>query len=335
LKAAHVIGVVLGCGLVGAVGYLLGERSAAAPQAAESPRERVSSPDSSRSPASSQALAPRSANPPPVAPASGASVPVLPLPPINAPLLGALEDLKKQAAAGNNQAACRLAFELERCHTVARVQRGATSFANLATQPGLGPELVKRYTAIAERDQARVVETQRICQGVPREETGEAWRYLLQSARGGHGPSMVRFANRRTLWDEDPIRVLDGLIAFRAEGPGFLQGAAEMGYPEAYEQLAFALVNGPTLGLDIPVDRVKGLAYYLALMRTATPEEVTRIQRAIDYSMQKENLSREDLARARAMAEPLAAPLLRRVPPGSVDFSGGTYANDNGSHCEK
>jgi TPR repeat protein len=260
---------------------------------------------------------------------------VLPLPAIDTPLAASLEDLKKQAAAGNNPAACRLAFELDRCHTIARVQRGATSFASLAGQPGLGPELVKRYTAIAEREQSRVLEAQKLCQGVPREETGEAWRYLLQAARAGHGPSMVRYANRRTLWDEDPIRVLDGLIAFRAEGPAFLDAAAQMGYPEAYEQLAFALVNGPTMGLDIPADRVRGLAYYLALMRAAAPEEVTRIQRAIDHAMQKENISREELARARTMAEPLAAPLLRRVAPGSVDFTGGTYTNDNGSHCEK
>lgn len=331
MKAARIVGVLLGLGLMGAVGYLLGERSASAPGAAPSPQGRAVPLDTSKSASTAQPPTPWLASPPAAHPAAAA----LPLPPINTPVAATLEDLKKQAAAGNHQAACRLSFELDRCHNLTRMQRGAANFANLASQPGLGPELVKRYTAVAEREQARVSEVQRLCVGVPKEESGEAWRYLLQAARAGHGPSMARYSNRRTLWDEDPIRVLDGLIAFRAEGPGFLQAAAQMGYAEAYEQLAFAQVHGSNIGLDIPVDRVRGLAYYLALMRTGTPEEVARLQRTVDYAMQKENLSQEDLARARTLAEPLAATLLRRNPPGSVDFTGGTFAGDNGSHCEK
>jgi hypothetical protein len=257
------------------------------------------------------------------------------MPPVNSPVAAVLDGLKKEAAAGNSSAACRVAFELDRCHNVERVQRSASNFANLAQQSGLGPELVKRYNGMAEREQARAFEARRLCQGVPKEETADAWRYLLQAARAGHGPSMARYANRSTLWDEDPIRVLDGLIAFRAEGAGFLNAAAQLGYPEAYEQLAFAQINGMSLGLEIPLDRVKGVAYYLALMRTATPEESARLQRAVDYAVQKENLSADDLARARTLAEPLAAALLRRHAPGSVEFSGGTFAGDNGSHCEK
>jgi hypothetical protein len=333
LKTAHVIGALLALGLVGAAGYFLGERSAPAPapSGVASPRDAV--PDASKRAPIAASEPSRLANA--AASNPGAPVTAAPLPPINTPVAGMLDDLKKQAAAGNKQAACRLSFELDRCHNIPRLQRSAMSFANLAREPGMAPELVRRYTAISEREQAQVVEVHRLCLGMKKEETGEAWRYLLQAARAGHGPSMARYANRRTLWDEDPIRVLDGLIAFRSEGPAFLQGAAQMGYPEAYEQLAFAHINGVTLGLDIPVDRVKGLAYYVAMMRTGTPEEVARLQRAIDYAMQKENLSQDDLARARILAEPLAAALLRRNPPGSVDFSGGTFAGDNGSHCEK
>jgi hypothetical protein len=333
VKTPHIIGVLLALGLVGGIGYLLGERSAAAPGAAEPSRVAAAAPDLSKRPSGAAPEASRFASP--VARSPGVPVAAPPLPPINTPVATVLDDLKKQAAAGNSLAACRLSFELDRCHNITRTQRGAANFANLASQPGLGQELAQRYTAIAEREQARAVEAQRLCQGMTKEETGEAWRYLLQAARSGHGPSMARYANRRTLWDEDPIRVLDGLIAFRAEGPGFLQAAAQMGYAEAYDQLAFAHINGSTLGLDIPVDRVKGLAYYLAMMRTATPDEVARLQRTIDYAIHKENLSQDDLARARTLAEPLAVPLLRRNPPGSVDFTGGSFSGDNGSHCEK
>jgi TPR repeat protein len=331
VKTAHIIGVLLALGLVGAVGYLFGERAASAPAPVVSAPDAA--PDSSKRASIAASEPSRRANAP--APNPRAPIPAALLPPVNTPVAGMLDDLKKQAAAGNNQAACRLSFELDRCHSIPRMQRSAMNFANLAREPGMSSELVRRYTAIAEREQAQAVEVQRLCLGTKREDTGEAWRYLLQAARAGHGPSMARYANRRTLWDEDPIRVLDGLIAFRAEGPAFLQGAAQMGYAEAYEQLGFSHINGSNLGLDIPVDRVKGLAYYVALMRTGTPEEVARLQRAIDYAMQKENLSQDDLAKARILAEPLAAALVRRNPAGSVDFTGGTFAGDNGSHCEK
>jgi hypothetical protein len=255
----------------------------------------------------------------PAAPAAAAD----PLPPLNTPLAAVLQDLKVRAARGETNAACRLAFELDRCRTARRLQRSVANYRSLAEQPGIGSELQKRYGATAEREQARLAETQRLCDGVPREEGADAWRYLLQAARAGHGPSMVRFANRRTLWDEEPMRILDGLIAFRSEGPALLQQAAEMGYPEAYEQLALSHLSGSNLGLAVPVDRVKGLAYYLALMRTGTPEEVARIQRMIDYAM------------ARVLAEPLAGPLLKRNGPGTVDFTAGPFSGDNGSHCEK
>jgi hypothetical protein len=269
------------------------------------------------------------------APVARRALATVPLPPIQTPVATVLQDLKQLAASGNAQAACRVAFELDRCHNLSRQQRSAASYRNLADQAGIGPDLARRYAEMAEREQARFAETKRLCEGVPQEETGDAWRYLLQAARSGHGPSMVRYASRRTLWDVDAMRILDGLIAFRSEGPAFLARAAEMGYPEAYEQLAFGHITGTNLGLEIPVDRVKGLAYYIALTRTGTPEEVARIQRSIDYTMRKENLSAEDLARARTLAEPLAAALLQRSAPGSVDFTGGTYGADNGSHCER
>jgi TPR repeat protein len=258
-----------------------------------------------------------------------------PLPPLNTPLAATLVDLKAQARQGHAPAACRLAFELERCHNARRQQRSVVSYRNLAEQPGIGPELTKRYAAVAEREQARLSEVQKLCEGVPPEESAEAWRYLLQAARAGHGPSMARFGSRRTLVDEDPMRILDGLLAFRNEGPAFLQRAAEMGYAEAYEQLAFGYITGNNMGLDFPVDRLKGLSYYIALTRTGTPEEVARLMRAIDYTVKNDRISPDELERARAMSVPLAETLLRRNAPGSITFTGGPYGADNGSHCEK
>jgi hypothetical protein len=297
------------------------------------PGEAAIRPSRSETPTASVRARPES-SPAPV-PAPAAVVPTAPLPPLNTPLAATLTDLKARARQGSAPAACRLAFELERCHNARRQQRSVATYRNLAEQPGIGTELTRRYAAVAEREQARLAEVQKLCEGVAAEESVDAWRYLLQAARAGHGPSMARFASRRALFDEDPMKILDGLIAFRSEGPAFLQRAAEMGYAEAYEQLAFGYITGNNLGLEFPVDRLKGLSYYLALTRTGTPEEVARLLRAVDYTVKNDKLSPDELERARAMSVPLAATLLRRYAPGSLDFTAGAYGADNGSHCEK
>jgi TPR repeat protein len=323
------LGALAAVAVAVAAAFMLWDREAGLPDSASLPGAAQAPASASESPAST--VHARSA--PPIPPRPVAPPP--PLPPLNTPLAATLAELKAQALRGHAPAACRLAFELERCHNARRQQRSVVNYRNLAEQPGIGPELTKRYGAVAEREQARLAEVQKLCEGVPAQESVEAWRYLLQAARAGHGPSMARFGSRRSLGDEDPMRILDGLLAFRNEGPAFLQRAAEMGYAEAFDQLAFGYITGNNMGLEFPVDRLKGLAYYLALTRTGTPEEVARLMRAIDYTAKSDKLSPDELERARAMSVPLAETLLRRNAPGSVDFTGGTYGGDNGSHCEK
>jgi hypothetical protein len=258
-----------------------------------------------------------------------------PLPPLNTPVAQIVDDLERQARAGDMRAACRVAFELQRCHDLRALQSSISTFRDLAERPGVGAELARRYNAMAERDQVRFLEGQRRCEGVTTARAQDAWRYLLQAARAGHGPSMARFASRRAFSDADPVAALDGLIAFRNEGPAFLARAAEAGYPEAYEQLAFAYVTGLDLGLGIPHDALRGVAYYTALMRVATPDETARLQRAVDYAIQNDNLGAGEVARARAMAEPLAGVLLRRNVPATVELQKVASGTENGAHCER
>lgn len=313
-----------------ALGYWTGERHAArelspppaaAPAAVAASHSAIVANDTVRFSADAAVLAP--------APAA------LPLPPLNTPVAQVLDDLKRAARAGDARAACRAAFELERCHELRALQASISSFRDLAERPGVGPELARRYTAVADREQARFLEGKRLCEGVRAADAQDAWRYLLQAARAGHGPSMARFASRRVFADADPVAALDGLIAFRNEGPSFLARAAQSGYPEAYEQLAFAYVTGMDLGLGVPHDPVRGVAYYTALMRVATPDENARLQRAVDYAIQNDNMDAQEVARARAMAEPLAVALLRRNAPGSVEIGRGPFGGDNGSQCER
>jgi TPR repeat protein len=312
----------------GAIGFLAGERHAT--------RDPLLLVPGAREPAA-QGRAQASPSAVPETPLERvAAVPsALALPPINTPVAQVLDELERAAHAGDARAACRVAFELERCHELRALQASISTFRDLAERPGVGAELARRYNAIADRDQARFNEGRRLCEGVAPAEANEAWRYLLQAARAGHGPSMARFASRRAFSDADPVAALDGLIAFRNEGPSFLARAAQAGYPEAYEQLGFAYVTGIDLGLGVPHDAIRGIAYYTALMRVATPDEAARLQRAVDYAIQNDNVGAAEVARARAMADTLAAALLRRNVPGTVEIGKGPFAGDNGSHCER
>jgi hypothetical protein len=312
----------------GAIGFLAGERHAT--------RDPLLLVPGAREPAA-QGRAQASPSAVPETPLERvAAVPSsLALPPINTPVAQVLDELERAAHAGDARAACRVAFELERCHELRALQSSISTFRELAERPGIGPELAKRYGAMADREQARFLEARRLCEGVSAADAQDAWRYLLQAARAGHGPSMARFASRRVFSDADPVAALDGLIAYRNEGPAFLARAAQAGYPEAYEQLAFAYVTGNDLGLGVPHDPVRGVAYYTALMRVATADESARLQRAVDYAIQNDNLDAQEVARARAMAEPLAAALLRRNTPGTVEIGRGPFGGDNGSHCER
>ncbi len=271
---------------------------------------------------------------PPLAPARAPGRTIA-LPPINTPLAGMFAELKAAALSGDPNAACRLAFELQRCHALPREQAQVASLIDGARRPDASPEQVRALAIQAERQQARYKAEQKLCEGAPPQELGDGWRYLLQAARAGHGPSMLRYASGETLQGEDPFRILDGLVAYRTEGLGYLQRAAEMGYPEAYEQLSLAHSTGIDRGLGIPVDAVRGLAYTMALVRVASPGEAGRLQKGVTARIEQGKMSAEDVARAKALSEPLAERLLRRNAPGSVSFTGGTYGADNGSHCER
>jgi hypothetical protein len=322
--------IVAGMLLAAAIGYGLGfQRGSTQHEASNAPAGPSIAP--ATPPRAPQATLPSAT--------SGARLPTdfptSALPPANTPVAGSIEDLRRAAQSGDVRAACRLGFEFERCHGLRAQRASIATFRDLSERPGVGAELARRYAAIAERDLARLQEVQKLCEGVSAKDAAEGWRYELQAARAGYGPAMVRFASRQALADQDPVVALEGFAAFRNEAPLFLQRAADLGYPEAYEQLAFSYVTGMDLGLGVPRDAVKGVAYYTALMRVGTTDEVARLQRAVDYAVQSEKLRPEDLERARAMAEPLAAKLLARNAPGSIDFTHGVFAADNGSHCER
>ena len=76
------------------------------------------------------------------------------------------------------------------------------------------------------------------------------------------------------------------------------------------------------------------VALSLALARAGTPAEQARSNGNVRFVEREEKLTPAQMARARTLADSLAGKLLARHPAGSVDFTRGTFARDDGSHCE-
>ncbi len=254
------------------------------------------------------------------------------LPPINTPVKEILGELKILAAAGNANAACRLAFEVQRCSPdyLDSGRRFAAILYEQAEKLFIMPARRQKLIEDAEAAIANQHKMIAFCQGVPNEESTDAWRYLLQAAQAGHGPSMTRFASAPPSGPQ--FEVLDGLLAYRDHAPALLEKALELGYPEAYEQARLTYKTGSLWGLRVPIDRPRALAYAIALRSVSTPQEIERLEGVVANT--KRELSSEENMRALQLADRYAEKLLQRVEPGSVDFTRGTYTKDDGSHCQ-
>ena len=263
-----------------------------------------------------------------------ALVPGAAIPPPDAPLRTVLEDLKALAGKGNPAAACRLSFELERCLNLRQLQQQAARATNRAEQIGAFGEGRREAQAAAERAQETYQRVAAICEGVSNDDKADAWRHLLQAARAGHGPSMVRYAAGSGIpRGRETLEVLDGWIAFRDESRGFLDRAIEMGYPEAYEIGQNFYVRGGHWGLKVAPDRAKAVALQAALAEARAPGDEAAVERAIAHLVTNFQVTPDEVARGRAMAAPFAARLKARSTPASFAFDG-TFRDDPG-FCER
>lgn len=257
------------------------------------------------------------------------------LPSADTPVKEFLVELKGQAAKGNWAAACRLAFELERCYNIRGLQQQAARATFRLEQGGFSGDALRAAEDEAKRAQERYHIGAANCEGVPAEDRADAWRYLLRSARAGHGPSMMRYAAGAGIPAGRPtLEVIDGWIAYRDESQGFLDRAIEMGYPEAYEVGKNFYVRGGHWGLKVAPDRPKAVALQIALAQARAPGDEGAVEKAIANLVANFQVSPEDVAKGRSIAQPFAAKLKQRAAPGSFDFSRAIFADD-GSHCER
>lgn len=257
------------------------------------------------------------------------------IPSSDVPVRQMLPELKALASKGDPAAACRLSFELERCFNLRQMQQQAARATNRAEQIGAFGEGRREAQAAAERAQETYQRIAAICEGVSNDDKADAWRHLLQAARAGHGPSMVRYAAGSGIpRGRETLEVLDGWIAFRDESRGFLDRAIAMGYPEAYEIGRNFYVRGGHWGLKVAPDRAKAVALQIALAQARAPGDAAAVEKAIAHLVTNFQVTPEEAARGRALAPQFFGRLKERFTAGAFAFEEGTFRDDP-AFCER
>jgi hypothetical protein len=224
--------------------------------------------------------------PPATAPASAG------LPPTGLPVAEIYPALHERALHGDAVAACRLAFELQRCD---RLRPDVD--AEMATRIDPGKIQDPQTLAYMERQLAEMADRQaaaRDCAGLSDAQRREGFDRLRQAALAGHLPSLLAYAADGGVPSNQTLQRLDQLRHYRNEAMPLLERAMAQGSAAAAMQLSMAYM--PSLGFS-PLsglspgepDRVVGaslMLYGMQLMRMhptdqpkdlPTPEELRQV----------------------------------------------------------
>jgi hypothetical protein len=257
-----------------------------------------------------------------------------PLPPAGAPLVAIRADLQRLVAQGDAGAACRLAFELDRCRKLPALRSAPALWQQEAAKrnDAKQAESLRRMQAIVQR---KLAVAEQACKDLPQDEdTLLAWDYGAAAALAG---------SRMALWHttffpwgldaQHPENTLEQWSQWRELVPQLLQSGVDGGDPRLFS-LASRAYLVPFFGVQVyPRDPVRGIAYLMAIEPQAAPAYRARMQRDVQYWIETNHLDAQQVESARAIAKTL--PPLKDVPPGGFDWSRGMAPDEDGSECEQ
>ncbi|MBD9468221.1 hypothetical protein [Pseudoxanthomonas sp. PXM01] len=241
-----------------------------------------------------------------------------PLPDLQLPLRDVLPDLRARANAGEPDAACRLAAEMEYCDRIA-TQLSSLSEAMKSTNVRLpqGTRMTPELQATVRQTQQamaagaeRMLQESAHCEGVPAVSANQRLQYWRTAASGGNVVAMRHYAVGNAFRMNEMLQNLDNLRIYQREAETFAKRAVAEG--DLSTVLALAAAHNPAqpgqrhlLAQAVTPDRSQALALYLyaqSLMRDderfATPR--TFIEQTVRNLEQ--DLDAPALARARAQA---------------------------------
>jgi hypothetical protein len=249
---------------------------------------------------------------------------------LNVPLKEIYGALSHSAKSGDAVAACRLAYELQRCDAFNKNQKKlADGLAFMATGRTLTPQQEQNKSKV-EREIERDAP---ICEGFRAEQGVRSADYLLLAARLGHEMSMLQYVAIGTpgLYERPPNA--DDLATYQSLAPGFMRSALEAGIPQAFV-FASAASTREFHGVQLlPNDPISAVAYQIAVARRAPPEHSERLQsQGIQYLVKKYNLTADDLNKANTSADKLAHKI-KVSNPDQIAIGAGLFPPDDAKRC--
>lgn len=261
-----------------------------------------------------------------------------PLPDPQRPLREVLPDLRARADAGEPNAACRLAAEMEYCDRLATQLSNMSEAmrpANAQLPPGsqMAPEL---QAVMRQSQQAMSAGAEHLlresahCEGVALVDASRRVRYWRSAALGGNVMAMRHYAVGNAFRMNETLENLDDLRVYRREAETFAQRAVAAG--DLPTVMALAAARSPNrpfrrylLAQAVTPDRSQALALYLyAQTLMGDDPRFSPSRTFVDQAVRnlEQDLDSTSVARARAqesdyqLRQPTLAATVRGAPFG-------------------
>jgi hypothetical protein len=243
-----------------------------------------------------------------------------------------LPSLQAQAAQGDAVAACRIAFELDRCTKLPWMRRA---------DPGRGRDLDKRppeqrdpFGAAAARWRDNVAFGETACEGIEGVDPSLTWSYAIASALAGNAQARYAVIHGFAVGLDfmRPDRTLEEWAEWRQHVATFEADAIRQG---DFRVIAIASRDywGPRNGIHVfPEDKVMSVALRMVLADRAAPGAKEDARRNMESLIRELGLTAQELTAANARSRELLRSLPPNLSPHGNDLG---MAAADGSDCER
>lgn len=265
------------------------------------------------------------------APASPATA--APLPPPGTSLVQIYVELKRRAAEGSAPAACRVAFELERCKRLPALRK-APDFWKRSIDDRKDMRDHRELEWHVANAQSALAVAESACRDFPEAELANTWDYVLAAAIAGNRHATWRVSSFPPGLDADnPENTLEGWAQWRAHVAAIVEQGIRAGDARVFS-MASRHYQLPFMGYRIfPPDRVRALALQMALLGGVSDGYRRVVERDIAYLVEKLQITPTEKEEAARIARSL--PPLTGLPAGGFDWSRGMQPTTTGKECEE
>ena len=242
------------------------------------------------------------------------------------------DSLAIAADAGDVDAACRLAWDLDLCDRQDEYAEAQEFWIDAASRHQPESDEERRAAAHAASLGAQLRRSKYVCRGLAPDQLAQAGGRMYRAGVAGHPLSMTRFALDPGFGETIELQEIDLALLFRQNAVPLLEMAADSGDVRALVVLASAYHEGemetPYGSLGVGRDPAAALGVALAAQDHVDPRTAAGLQTRIA------ELSAQLTPREVAWAHDTAKRYKARIQPGTrVQLSSGFFAEAMGETC--